>query len=324
MIGKQRQRIVIGSALALVSALSARPARGEIVERIAGVVNGQPITYSDVLERGQLELQRLAQQPASLDREKQRQDILKRALDILVDEKLIEAEAGSLGVEVSDDDQNKSVEALARQNGLTVDQFKEELAKQKIDFATVKDSLRRQALRFKLLNAKVKPRKITEEEIKGAYAARTANPEHEVRARHIYMRVPQNAPPEVVAAARKRAETALARLHAGEEFALVARELSDGPTAKTGGDLGYFRRGMLLPELEAAAMRLEPGQVSPILKLATGFHLVKVEDKRPLPQKSLSELQEDIRAQLGQDSVIQEQTRFLNQLRKSAQVDLRI
>ena len=310
-------------SIAILSVLFSLSARAEVLERIAGVVNGQPITLTDVLDRAQVDLMK-ADKLQAAEREKARQEILHHSLDVLVDERLIESEASGLGIEVSDEDQNKSIEALARQNGLTVDQFKEELTKQKVDFNLVKDSLRRQALRFKLLQAKVKPRKITEEELKAAYAARIANPEFEVRARHLFVRIPTAASAEQIEAARQRAVEAQRRLRSGEEFALVARALSEGPTAKEGGDLGYFKKGMLLPEMEGYAFRLQPGETSPVFKTAAGFHLIKVEEKRPLPSRPIAEMADEIRGQINNDSVVQEQVRFLTQLRKSAQVDLRL
>jgi len=310
------------SGLTMVLLLSAA-ARGEIVERIAAVVNGQPIALGDVRERAAAELARLEAQPRTPEREKQRQEIIRRALEQMVDERLIESEAATLGIEIPEEDQNRSVEALAKQNSLTVAQFKEALAGQNVDFATVKDSLRRQALRFRLLQAKVKQRKITDEEIKAAYAAIAATPEQEMRARHIFFRVPPKATAAELDAIVARARKAMERIAAGEEFAVVARDLSDGPTAKQGGDLGWFRRGMLMPELEGAAARLEPGQHSPLLRATTGLHVIKVESKRPLPVKPLSEMQDEIRARLGNEAVLKEQDRFLSQLRKGAQVDIK-
>ena len=315
---------VFAALVSAASLLSLAPARAELVERIAGVVNGQPIPYSDVMDRAALELSRLAAITDPAEREKQRQAILKRSLDVLVDERLIETEAAAFQLEVSEEEQNKSVEMLAKQNNLTSEQFKEELTKQKIDFAQVKDSLRRQALRFKLLQAKVKPRKITDEEIKSAYAAMNATPEYEVRARHLYVRVPPSPSPKQLEAAKLKIDRATARLDAGEEFAVVARDLSDGPTASTGGDLGFFKRGMFLPELEAAAFRLKPGEHSQAFKLPGGYHMVKVEDRRPLPPKPLSEVQDQLRNQIAQDGMLKEQDRYLAQLRKGAQVELRM
>jgi peptidyl-prolyl cis-trans isomerase SurA len=313
--------VVVCAAAALC--LCSLAARAEILERVGAVVNGQPLVYSDIVERVQPELAKVDKLPPA-EREKARKELLLRSVDQLVDEKLVEAEAATYQVEVTEEETNKQAEALARQNGLTLEQFKEELAKQKVDYAQVRDGLKRQTLRYKLLQAKVKPRKITEEEIKAAYAQRTAHPEYEVRARHIFIRIPPSATPEQLEAARDKAELALRRVTNGDEFAVVARDLSDGPTAKQGGDLGYFKRGLLLPELENAALQMKPGESSGLIKTAAGYHLVHVEDRRALPVKPLAEMQEEIRQQLGSESIVGEQTRFLQQLRKAAQVDIRL
>lgn len=84
--------------------------------------------------------------------------------------------------------------------------------------------------------------------------------------------------------ARKRAESLLARIRAGEDFAKLASEFSEDPGSKSkGGDLDYFSRGQMVPEFEAAAFALKPGEVSQLVETQFGFHIIKVEDKRIAP-----------------------------------------
>jgi peptidyl-prolyl cis-trans isomerase SurA len=172
-----------------------------------------------------------------------------------------------------------------------------------------------------VLRFKVKPRKVTDEEVQAAYATEAHNAQHEVRARHIFVPVPQNATPAQQAAALAKAEQALRRVKAGETFALVAREMSEGPTAKQGGDLGYFRRGLMLPAIEQAAFSLNPGEVSQVIRTNSGYHIVLVEDRRLIPPKPLAEVKEEIRSRLANDSVFKERENYLATLRKTAQID---
>lgn len=74
--------------------------------------------------------------------------------------------------------------------------------------------------------------------------------------------------------ARARAEQARARLVAGEPFDAVVKELSDGPSASRGGDLGWFQRGQMLPQFDQAAFALAPGQVSELVESPLGFHVI--------------------------------------------------
>jgi len=296
-------------------------ASAEIKDRIAAVVNGHPITLSEVEERVAPELNRLPDGPAG---EAQRKDILKRALTGLIDEQLVASEASALGIEIGEDELQRSLEQLARENKMDMAQFKQALSQQGLSLDSVRDSLRRQQLTMRLLQYKVKPRRVSDEEVQAAYATMNKNSDFEVRARDIFIAAPDGTAQQREAAARAKADAALRRIRSGESFAKVARDVSDGPTAKEGGDLGYFRRGQMLQALEQAAFSLKPGEVSGLIRVTGehgGFHLVMVEDRRQIAARPLSEVQEEIRNRLTSESVMKEREHYLTQLRKIAQVD---
>jgi len=301
--------------------LCAAAARAEIKERIAAIVNGQPILLSDVEERIGPELARVMQQPPGAQRDKDRAGLLHRGLTELVDEKLIESEATTLGLTITEDELQRALEQLARQQGMDLADFRQALEQQGIPWDTARDAVRRQTLMAEVLRYKVKPRKVTDEEVQAAYATEAQHEQYEVRARHIFVAIPQGATPAQQAAAQAKVEHALSRVRAGETFALVAREMSEGPTAKQGGDLGYFRRGLMLPAIEQAAFALNPGEVSLVIRTGSGFHIVLVEDRRLIPPKPLAEVKEEIRARLANDSVYKERENYLATLRKTAQID---
>jgi peptidyl-prolyl cis-trans isomerase SurA len=307
--------------LVLVLLLCAAAARAEIKERIAAVVNGQPILLSDVEERLGPELARVLQQAPGPQRDKERADLLRRGLDEMVDEKLIESEASTLGLSVSEEELQRALDQLARQQSMEVADFRQALEQQGVTWDSARDAVRKQTLMAEVLRYKVKARKVTDEEVQAAYATETQHPQYEVRARHIFIPMAQNATPGQHAAAQARAEQALKRVKSGETFALVAREMSEGPTAKQGGDLGYFRRGLMLPAIEQAAFALKPGEVSPVIRTSSGYHLVLVEDRRPIPPKPLADVKEEIRNRLASDSVFKERENYLATLRKTAQID---
>jgi parvulin-like peptidyl-prolyl isomerase len=317
-------RNTVASALLACLAAAAPVARAELKDRIAAVVNGQPITLSDVDERLQVELKRLETLPAGPERERQRADLYKRALDQLIDEKLIEAEASSLSVEVTDDEVQKQIEALAKQNGMDVTQFREAVQGQGMSWETVRDGLRKQALQYRVLQLKVKPRKVSDEELQAAWAAQNATPEVEVRARHLYIATKPDMTPAQKEQALTRAQLAVRRIDAGEEFALVTRDLSDGPSAKEGGDLGYFHKGTLFPEADEATFGLPKGKVSKLLHTSSGYHLFKVEDRRALPARPLAEVADELRLRMQNDSVLKERENYLRTLRKTAQIDVKL
>ena len=104
----------------------------------------------------------------------------------------------------------------------------------------------------------------------------------QVRVRHILVGVPQGTPAPQRQAARQKADALLVRLRAGEDFATLARESSDDPSSRgEGGLLPWFGRGEMVPPFEQAAQALKPGETSGVVETPFGFHVLRLEDKRP-------------------------------------------
>ncbi len=99
-------------------------------------------------------------------------------------------------------------------------------------------------------------------------------------ARHILVQVEPTATDDLKARAREKAERLLLRVKRGEDFATVARDSSDCPSASRGGDLGFFGRGQMVPSFEQAAFALEPGGVSEVVETQFGFHIIRLEEKK--------------------------------------------
>src|SRR5207245_9564991 len=152
--------------------------------------NGQRILLSDVTARAGPGLARVMQQAAGAHRDKERADLLHRGLTELVDEKLIESEASSLGLTVSEEERQRALENLARQQGMEVADFRQAIEQQGIAWETARDTVRRQTLMAEVLRYKVKPRKVSDEEVQTAYATVNKEADFEVRARHIFVATP--------------------------------------------------------------------------------------------------------------------------------------
>jgi len=141
---------------------------------------------------------------------------------------------------------------------------------------------------------------ISQEEIKAYYETNIDDfvLQKQVRARHILIQVPPDATPEKTEEARKRAEEILAKAKKGEDFASLAEKYSQGPTAKKGGDLGYFPRGRMVKEFEDAAFSVQPGEISPVIRTQFGFHVIKVEDVKKERTQGLEEVRKSIESTL--------------------------
>lgn len=163
------------------------------------------------------------------------------------------------------------------------------------------------ALRDSFYEKKVRG-SVTDAQARAAYDEQIGKlkPEPEVRARHILVKT------------EDEAKDLVAQLKGGADFNELAKKSTDGPSAHTGGDLGYFSRGQMVKAFEDAAFALEPGQISAPVKSEFGWHVIKVEDKRSRPVPSFEEVKEQITA-----SLIQSQLKdVVQKLRGSAKVDI--
>ncbi len=124
------------------------------------------------------------------------------------------------------------------------------------------------------------------------------------KASHILIMVTPDADKDVIGEKRKLAEDLLQQIRDGADFAELAKEHSNDPgSAASGGDLGYFARGVMVPEFDEVAFSMEPGQVSDVLRTQFGFHIIRLDDVRGEKIPTLEESREQLVAELQQQSV---------------------
>jgi len=124
-------------------------------------------------------------------------------------------------------------------------------------------------------------------------------PGTEVHARHILLKPPANANAAQRDSVKRQAEALRAQAAGGADFADLARRYSQDTSAPQGGDLGFFGKGAMVPQFEEAAMKLQPGQISPVVETPFGWHIIKVEERR---QQELGAQKEQFRQFLVQRS----------------------
>jgi len=162
---------------------------------------------------------------------------------------------------------------------------------------TIDDLLTKEVLQREVMD-KVK---VTEEDMREYYRANKdafGIPE-KVKARHILIKVAKDASEDEKKAARKKAEEVLQKIKKGEDFASLAEKYSDDPgSARKGGDLGYFPRGRMVKPFEDAAFSLKPGEVSDIVETKFGYHIIKVEEKKPATRMRFEDVKDQIEKEL--------------------------
>ncbi|MGE5680743.1 MAG: peptidylprolyl isomerase [Bacillota bacterium] len=251
----------------------------EVLDKIAAVVNNEVIMKSEVdFRTSQLAAQRNlnAADPA----------IKKQVLNAIIEEKLLYAQALLDSVIVSDDDVNRRVdyqieqftqqfgtrEKVEQAYGMSIEKIKRELRE------NTRKSLMAQMLMQKKFGMVESTRREVEDFFRAYQDSLGLIPEKYTIA-HIF--VNPKAGEKVKQRAREAAQSILDSIKAGADFAELAKKYSEDPgTAPQGGDLGFTKRGKLVPEFEAAAFALDPGGVSGIVETMFGYHIIQTIEKR--------------------------------------------
>lgn len=163
---------------------------------------------------------------------------------------------------------------------------------------------------------------VTDEEVAAFYAANPTmfeRPE-QVHARHILVKVDAEAKLEERTAARAKVAAARQRVLDGEDFATVAREVSECPSAPAGGDLGFFGRQQVDAAFADAVFALEPNDVSGIVETIYGYHVIRLEERRPATMQSLSQAREPLTRMLRDRRAAEAVDRELQRLAEAATI----
>jgi peptidyl-prolyl cis-trans isomerase SurA len=304
-------------------------ARAELVDKVAAVVNRDIIALSEVQQRAAPELARLGPERDGRKRTEQRNQILKLALDQLIAEKLVEAEVRELGLTSSAAEVDAAMADVQQQNGITDPaQFEQLLAREGYTLKTYKEFLSKQIARGKLMQMKVSAKiKVAEEDLKAAYAqyAKNEGEDVEVHARHILVTVDPKATPEQVEEARKKAQAiAEEARRPGMNFEALARARSEGPSREDGGDLGFFRRGVMVPAFEKAAFSMKVGDVSDPIRTNFGWHVLKVEERRAVGVTAYEEMRPKLEMQLRQQKTEKFVDQYVQELKKKAVIEVKL
>ncbi|MBL8328874.1 MAG: peptidylprolyl isomerase [Rubrivivax sp.] len=244
---------------------------------IVAVVNQELVTAVEV----ELRLRRVGEEAARSGARLPAPDLMrKQIVDDLIEERVILTFSRETGGKVDDAELNRAVQAVAAQNQLTVEQLRERLRADGIDYARFRTNLSEQLLVERTREREVYPRiRITDADVDRLLDQQrsSALADAVVNVAQILITVPEGASEAVVAERRARAEAALARVRAGAAFPAVAREVSEDANRENGGEIGP-RPTSRLPDLFVEAIKpLKVGDVTPApLRSGAGFHVIKL------------------------------------------------
>jgi len=275
----------IGAATALAQVPA--PVRGGVslagivpLDRVIAIVNDEALTQYDINEQkrvvlGQMKAQNVS--PPAVD------VLEKQVLERLITDRVLLQYAKETGIRVDDTQVERTLLRIAEDNKLSAENFRKAVEREGIPYEKYRSDIRNEMLIQRLRDREVEGRvNVSDAEVDHLLATLEAQTggQVEYRLAHILVLVPEQASAEQIDVRRRRAEAALQQVRTGADFGQVAASFSDAPDALQGGSLGW-RTPARLPTVFAETVgKMKAGEVSGLLRSASGFHIVKLLETR--------------------------------------------
>lgn len=203
----------------------------------------------------------------------------KQVLERMVVDKLQRQMAAKSGIQISDEMLGASVSDIAARNGMSVDAFRSELARQGMDYKSFEDNLRNEIIINQLRGREIGARvKVTDAEVQHYMETQSKAGQSgaQYHLGHILIAVPEGASASAIQKAKDRADQVIADLRGGKDFKQVAVGVSDDDNALKGGDLGWRSIGQIPSLFTDIVGTMNQGDVSEAIRSPSGFHIIKM------------------------------------------------
>ena len=332
--------LTVGYALLLPSLSPA----DTVVEEIIARVNNEIVTRTEyVRSRDQLKQEVQQQDPANADRafaEKQR-DVLRD----LIDQQLLLQKGKDLGI-TGDTELIKRLDEMRKEMKLeTLEELEKAAEAQGASYEDFKQNLRNQIVTQRVIGQEVGSHlAMNKDDVKKFYDQHKAEMERpeQVRLSEILIAPKTPAKPAAganteakpeppseaeteaaLAAAQAKAQDVLDQIHKGGKFADLSKKYSDGPSAKDGGDLSYFKRGTLSKELEDKVFALKAGEVTDVIRTKQGYVILQASEHQMAGIPPMKEVEPRIQDALYMQKLQPALRAFLTTLREEAFIDIK-
>jgi peptidyl-prolyl cis-trans isomerase SurA len=287
----------------------------EVVDKILAIVNDDIITMSDVEKYVRVEKQGKFTSADDYFRDAG----LKDKLDAFIENTLIQQQARRLKIEISDLEVQMVVDSIKKQNLITEEDLREQLRKANSSYKSFFEGIRSNLVRSKVLARTISPDVLlSEARLKEHYQA---NPD-EFRAEEY--RLQQVFISNRTQDAARRAQAAYNALQQGQPFEQLAKEYSDDPSGKQGGDIGYVKKEDLVPELRQAISLLISGTYSHPVLTPYGYHIMKVLDVRKSEALPFDAVKESIQEKIVQQESEKRYKEYIAKIRASSYIEVKI
>ncbi|MGE5361321.1 MAG: peptidylprolyl isomerase [Bacteroidales bacterium] len=303
------------------TAAEAKPVPAQLPATIARV-NGESIPKAE-FERAVRSLEARAGQPVPVEK---RNEVYRGVLNQMIAYKLLLQESKSLKLSVTDADVDARLKAIQGQFP-NEQAFTKALGDQGVNLQQLKDDQRQQMLVSKVIDTQVAPKvSVSDKDVQDYYEKnpdKFKEPEN-FRVEHILIAIPPNADAAAKAKAKADATAVLKQVKGGADFQKLAKEKSQDPgSAQNGGEV-RFAKGQMVPPFEQAAVKLKPGEVSPVVETQFGFHIIKMIEHRPARVVALEEAKAQLTEFLKEQQGNQKAEAYVAALKAKSKIEIYI
>jgi peptidyl-prolyl cis-trans isomerase SurA len=299
---------------------SAAVASPDVIERVVAIVNDKPILLSELRRRAAVLVPQALQAPSEAERVKQVATLYREVLERIIDEQLIASTAESLSIRAEKEDEDRAIQSIQAQSGLSDAEFWEAVKEQGMSPWEYRQDIKRQVLRLKMLNQRVRGRiHISEEDIRQRYldVSRQARNVEQYNVAHILIPIDAGSSPQEM---QRRAALAK-KVHSQA----TPQNFEKFTTTYGGGDLGWIKQGDLPEQLEATIRGLQPNHISQPVRGLSGFHIFllrQIQQGGQIP--SYEEVKQSIYRALVEQRMAREEQIFIKDLRRKAAIIKRL
>ena len=299
-----------------------------VVDRVVAIVNQEVITLSELaLANSQYEnplFRELTLEPPESPEVLKLQETLR----ILIEKKLQLQAARKRGITVGQEELQQVLDEIKHKQGINTDvAFQQFLAKENLSLPDYTREIKDQLTILKLINREIRSGVVlNEEEIDAYYRAHPEQfklPER-IRLSQILLSVSKEAQEQEIQKLEERARQLHNQLLDGADFNMMARKYSEGSEVKQGGDLGYFKKGELMKEIDKVVFSLQVDEISDVVRTPLGFHIFKLMEKKTTETLSYQEVKNQIEERLFSEKTDLAYRQWLRRLRDQAYVELKM
>lgn len=275
--------------LILFSQVAAATNQIHELDAVIAVVNNDVITTTDLKKRIQQILAQLKNKKKKLP---PKNVLYRQILEQIITERIQLQLAQRASVIIDDESVNKVIQNIAKENKLTLREFRDVLRRDGVEYSEFRNSIKNELTISQLKRRRVENKiSVSEQEIEIELNNQRNNKalSDEFNLGHILIATPEAASPEQIQQAKLKAEQVLARLNIGANFSETAVSNSNGQNALNGGDLGWRQAAQLPSIFTDKVIKLQQGELTGLIRSPAGFHIVKVIERRSKENKRIVE-----------------------------------